>query len=86
MGNAILAPSWELSTEHASSSYGRPVLVNRATGEAFGPGDILMAYPSYGYLPARLVVERLAKVANLDEDGRTLVARFVGVVGEPARG
>lgn len=41
-----LSGSWELSTDHAASSYGQPVLVNRATGEAFGPGDILKPYPS----------------------------------------
>jgi hypothetical protein len=40
---ATLAPSWDLTTEHAASSYGQPVLVNRGTGEAFGPGDILAA-------------------------------------------
>lgn len=77
---ANLAPSWELTTEHAASSYGQPVLVNRGTGEAYGPGDILTPYPSYGPMVAADAVRRLAKTAKLDEEGRALVARFVGLV------
>lgn len=73
----VLAPSWELSTEHAASSYGQPVLVHRATGEAYGPGDILTAYPSYGPRPAAAVVRRLARTATLDNEGLALVERFV---------
>ena len=75
-----LKPSWELSTEHAACSYGQPVLVNRATGEAFGPGDILKAYPSWGYMPAAATVERMAKTAKLDDEGRELVGRFCGLL------
>jgi hypothetical protein len=36
-----LTPSFELSDKHSSSDYGQPVLVNRQTGEAFEPGDII---------------------------------------------
>lgn len=32
---------WTLSTEHAASSYGIPVLVDR-NGEAYGPADIIV--------------------------------------------
>ncbi len=42
-----LTPSYELTNEHSASSYGRPVLVNRGSGEAYGPGDIVRAYPSW---------------------------------------
>lgn len=73
-----LSPSWELSTDHAASSYGQPVLVNRATGEAYGPGDIVRPYPSHGSTTAAEAVRRLAKTARLDADGQALVARFVG--------
>ena len=38
----ILAPSWILTTDHSASSYGQPVLVYRATGEAYGPSDIII--------------------------------------------
>lgn len=71
-----LSGSWELSTDHAASSYGQPVLVNRTTGEAFGPGDILKPYPPYGFMPAAEAVRRLSKTADLDAEGRDLVAKF----------
>ena len=32
---------FELTNEHAASSRGIPVLVDRSTGEAYGPHDIL---------------------------------------------
>ncbi len=72
-----LAPSWELSTEHAASRDGQPVLVNRTTGEAFGPADVLEAYASWGFLPASRVVARLARIKHLDADGEALVRRFL---------
>lgn len=43
-------PEAQLTTEHAASSYGQPVLV--IGGEAFGPGDIL-ALPDGGMINAR---------------------------------
>lgn len=73
-----LSPTWRLSTDHAAPSSGRPVLVNRTTGEAFGPGDIVRRpYPSCGFMSAGEVVRHLAKKAKLDDEGRDLVARFV---------
>jgi hypothetical protein len=63
-----LAPSWDLTTDHSASSYGQPVLVNRGTNEAYGKGDILEAYPSWGYMSAAAVVERLAKIKGLLSD------------------
>ena len=74
--NATLAPSFVLTTEHAASSYGQPVLVHRQTGTAYGPGDVLEAYPSFGLLPAKQVVARLAKGASLDAEGQAAVAQF----------
>ena len=32
---------FELTTEHAAASYGQPVLVDRETGEAYGPADLV---------------------------------------------
>lgn len=72
-----LSPSWKLSTEHAASSYGIPVLVNCASGEAFGPGDIVKPYPSWGFGPARDAVSRMAKTAHLDGEGTKLVSLFL---------
>ena len=75
-----LAPSWELSDEHAASRGGQPVLVDRDTGDAYGPGAGVQIYPTMGWMPAALGVRRLAQAADLDEEGRGLVARFVGRV------
>jgi len=80
---ATLSPRWELSSEHAASRDGQPVLVDRDTGDAYGPGDILQAYNSWGFLPAARVVARLAQAADLDAAERALVDRFV--VGQPSR-
>ena len=73
-----LSPSWELSTEHAASSYGKPVLVQRSSKQAFGPGDSVRVYPAWGFLPATKAVARLATLTRLTPDAQALVDRFVG--------
>ena len=80
---ATLSPSWELSTDHAASHEGQPVLVDRTTGEAFGPADLVRLHERKGMIPAALAVRRLAQAAELDTAERALVARFVGLL--PAR-
>ena len=77
---ATLTPSWELTTEHAASSGGQPVLVNLTTGEAFGPADLVRLHERKGMIPAALAVRRLAQAAELDTAERALVARFVGLL------
>jgi hypothetical protein len=72
-----LTPSWELTTEHSASSCGQPVLVKRASGEAFGPGDVLQPYASWGYMPANGAVARMAKTAKLTDEQRAFVNRFI---------
>ena len=72
-----LAPSWTLSTDHASSSYGQPVLVNRHTGTAYGPGDVLQI-GGLGWGPARQHAQRLGRAAQLDDDGRAMLDKFTG--------
>ena len=72
-----LSPTWRLSTDNAAPSSGRLVLVNRTTGEAFGPGDTVKPYPSYGFMPASDAVRRLAKMKQLDEEELALVGRFI---------
>jgi hypothetical protein len=74
----ILAPSWILTTDHAASSDGQPVLVHRGTGEAYAPWDALQPYPSWEWSTAAVAVARLAKQTQLDAAGAALVARFVG--------
>jgi len=72
--------SWELSTEHAASSHGHPVLVCRVTGEACGPRDVVECYPSWGYLPAGRAVARLARMRDLSAAECSLVEIFVGAL------
>lgn len=74
--NVILAPSWALSNEYPASHSGRPVLVYRSTGEAFGPGDFVQACPLDPYAPAAKVVTQLAQTLALDADATELVAHF----------
>lgn len=73
-----LSPSWELTTDHAASSHGFPVLLNRDTGTAYGPRDlVMMLFPSWGFVPASDTVRRLAKMKQLDEEELALVGRFI---------
>lgn len=72
-----LAPSWVLTTNHAASSYGQPVLVKLATNEAYGPTDIVKAYESWGFAPAREVVRRLAEMITLTTNERMEVVKFI---------
>ena len=74
----ILSPSWILTDEHSASSDGIPVLANRGTGEAYGPGDTVRAYPSQGLVPAARVVDRLlgGKKQELTEEEKVFVRAF----------
>ena len=80
----VLKPSWILTTNHAASSYGQPVLVNRGSGEAYGKGDIVKPYPSWDYTPARDAVLRMMKTAVLSEDEKEICRRFTRLPGEAA--
>jgi len=73
---ATLRLSWELTTEHSASRNGQAVRVDRATGEAFGPADLVQPYPSMPHMPAALAVHRLAKAEQLDTAEQALVARL----------
>jgi len=68
-----LAPSWILTTQHAASSYGLPVLVCRDTGEAYGPADIVRL--GGDIMPASMLVARLAKTLSL-HDQRVIAEQF----------
>jgi hypothetical protein len=74
----ILSPEWELSTTNPAAHDGQPVLVNRSTWQAFGPGDQVRLYPSQSYAKAADAVARLAETAKLTAGGDSLVARFIG--------
>ena len=80
----VLKPSWLLTTEHSASSYGQPVLVNRGSAEAYGQSDIVKAYPSWDYQPARAAVLRMMKTHDLSEDEKEFCGRFCPLPGEAA--
>jgi hypothetical protein len=73
---ATLSARWELTTEHSASSYGRPVLVNRKTREAYGPGDLLNPSPAKGYVAAAAFARDLSAKAIMDEELEALLERF----------
>ena len=76
-----LARTGALSTEHAASRRGQPVLVHRSTGEAYNPDDLLYLYghPPFKPLQAVSVVARLASSKLLEAEERALVERFTGI-------
>lgn len=78
----ILSPGWALTTDHAQSSYGQPVLVNRATCEAYGSGDLVCLYPNWHWQLATDAVRRLARGSGKLAD--PLVERFVRKPGAAA--
>jgi hypothetical protein len=77
-----LTPTWTLTTDHAASSYGHPVLVSRATGEAYGPADIVSLYPSWGMMMAADAVRRAAKLAERTDDEIAMIRKFAPPVPE----
>ena len=58
----------ELTTEHAASSYGRPVLV--IGGEAYGPSDLLPGHEPLPWLREPAGVAVLHEQRRAHEDGR----------------
>ena len=75
----VLSPSWVLTDEHSASSYGIPVLVHRAAeGQAYGPGDIVKPYPSWGLQPASHAVKRFLNINEnkLTEEEKIFAERF----------
>jgi hypothetical protein len=75
-----LTPSWILTDEHSASSYGQPVLVNMSSGEAFGPGDLVQAYPSWDCTPAATAVQRMCKdLGRFSDEQRDTILDFVSL-------
>ena len=55
----VLSQSWTLTDEHSSAKPGVPVLLNRETGEAYGPADYVVVYPSPSWVSAARAVDTL---------------------------
>jgi hypothetical protein len=78
-----LTATYFLTTDHAKSRSGQPVLVNRATGQAFLPGDALVAYESWPKMPASQVVNKMATWRDFSGEERRLIELFVGIQRQP---
>jgi len=69
-----LTPSYYLTDELGDS----PRLVQRQSGQDYGPDDIVQLYQSWDLEPARQSVRRAAAVAPLQARDLSLVSAFVG--------
>lgn len=71
-----LTLSWELSDEHSTNSDGKPLLIKRPTGKAFGPRDIIEFYPNWGLKPAAVHVERMSRMRSFPEQELDFIEQF----------
>ena len=71
-----LTPSFELSDERPESFNRQPVLVNRATGKASGPGDFIEPYAFWGFKPAVVHVTRMSNMEEHTSEERAFIKRF----------
>ena len=76
-----LTPSWTLTTEHAASTEGQPVLVNRVRQTVYLPGEIVKTYSSYGLLSAAEAVRCMVQTAHRSKADMRLVERFCSLAG-----
>jgi hypothetical protein len=71
-----LTASFELTDERADSFSGQPVLVNRPTGKAYGPGDFIEPYESWGFKPAVVHVTRMTKMKKHTHEEMQFIRKF----------
>ena len=75
-----LVPNWQLTSEHAASSWGQPVLVNRTTREAYGPCDMVKCYSSWDWMTAADAVRCMAKMRKQSARGLGAIKAFLGTM------
>ena len=71
-----LTASFELTDERPGSSYGQPVLINRRTGKAHGPGDFIEPYEFWGFKPAVVHVTRMSKMTKRTDEEMEFIKKF----------
>ena len=71
-----LNDSWVLTNEHSASSYGKPVLVELETGQAYGPRDILQVNPGGGFVPGYIAVKGMTEGSVFTEEEQAFLDRF----------
>ena len=73
-----ITPSYILTDEHGKSQFGVPVLVNMRTNEAYNPSELLQAYPTWGSMQARDVVNRIISGKSFSDQEKFFIERFTG--------
>jgi hypothetical protein len=71
-----LTSSFDLSDKRPKSFNSQPVLVNRATGKASGPGDFIEPYAFWGFKPAVVHVTRLRNMKKHTDKEMEFIKRF----------
>lgn len=71
-----LSPSYLLTTDHASSQGGVPVLVHRPTGTAYAPADLIEVRSSQPPSTAASFVTRMTQAMSLQPGEAQMVALF----------
>lgn len=78
-----LTATYFLTTDHAKSRFGQPVLVNRATGQAFLPSDAFAPYESWQIMQAAQVVNKMTSWRNFSREEHRLIEQFLGIHNLP---
>jgi hypothetical protein len=71
-----LTSIFESSDERPESFKGQPVLVNRATGKAPGPGDFIEPYAFWGFKPAVVHVTRMRNMKKHTDKEMEFTKKF----------
>jgi hypothetical protein len=71
-----LTTLWELTDELSDSFSGEFILVNRATGKAYGPEDIIEPYAFWGLKPAAVHVARMSNMKKYTDEEMGSIKRF----------
>ena len=79
MEHVKLTATYFLTTDHAKSRLGQPVLFNKATGQAYLPNDTFAPYESWPLMSATQIVNRMASWRNFSGEERHLIERFLGI-------
>jgi hypothetical protein len=74
-----LSPTYLLTTDHAASQGGVPVLVHRTTGAAYAPTDLIEVRSSQRPSTAASFVTRMTQAMVLGPVDTEMVARFCGM-------
>jgi hypothetical protein len=78
-----LTATYFLTTDHAKSRFGQPVLVNRSTGQAFLPSDAFAPYESWQIMKADQVVKKMASWGTFSKAEQGVIDQYLGFHNPP---